>query len=82
MASGVLAPHSPLRMPGTIVPGLVVAWLGLAGGTWPGLALCLVLPVTAMLIRIRVEEEALVRVLGDPYRTYQSRTKRLLPGLW
>jgi protein-S-isoprenylcysteine O-methyltransferase Ste14 len=61
---------------------LIAAGIGLAGDTWPGLVVCLVLPTAAMLRRIRVVEAALTRVLGDPYRAYQSHTKRLIPGLW
>jgi protein-S-isoprenylcysteine O-methyltransferase Ste14 len=38
--------------------------------------------VPALLRRIQVEEAELTRVLGDPYRAYESQTKRLLPGLW
>jgi protein-S-isoprenylcysteine O-methyltransferase Ste14 len=29
-----------------------------------------------------VEENELTEVLGDPYRSYRERTKRLVPGLW
>jgi protein-S-isoprenylcysteine O-methyltransferase Ste14 len=29
-----------------------------------------------------VEEAELSRVLGDAYRTYQSKTARLIPGFW
>lgn len=32
--------------------------------------------------RIRVEERALVEGLGDPYRLYMSRTKRVIPFLF
>jgi protein-S-isoprenylcysteine O-methyltransferase Ste14 len=39
-------------------------------------------PLPALLRRIQVEEAELNRVLGDPYRAYQTRTKRLIPGLW
>jgi protein-S-isoprenylcysteine O-methyltransferase Ste14 len=41
-----------------------------------------VLPAFALLRRIQVEETELTRVLGDPYRAYRDRTKRLIPGLW
>jgi protein-S-isoprenylcysteine O-methyltransferase Ste14 len=40
------------------------------------------LPFPALLLRIRVEEPELIRVLGDTYRRYQKQTKRLIPGLW
>jgi protein-S-isoprenylcysteine O-methyltransferase Ste14 len=75
-------PYRWVRHPSYTGLLLIAAGLGLAGGTWPGLALCLVLPAIAMLLRIRVEEAALTRVIGDPYRAYQNQTKRLLPGLW
>jgi protein-S-isoprenylcysteine O-methyltransferase Ste14 len=78
----VRGPYRWVRHPSYTGVLLIAAGLGLAGGTWPGLVLCLVLPAVAMLLRIRVEEAALTRVIGDPYRAYQSRTKRLVPGLW
>jgi protein-S-isoprenylcysteine O-methyltransferase Ste14 len=39
-----------------------------------------VLPGVAILRRIGVEETELTRVLGDPYRDYRDRTKRLIPA--
>lgn len=36
----------------------------------------------AYLIRIRVEERALAETIGEPYRAYMSRTKRLIPFVW
>ena len=56
------------------------------GSAWPGnwlaLAVCAMLPLPAVLRRIRVEEAELTSVLGDSYRAYQAQTKRLIPGLW
>ncbi len=34
------------------------------------------------LIRIRVEEKALAEGIGEPYRAYMTRTKRLIPFVW
>ncbi len=34
------------------------------------------------LIRIGVEEHALAEGLGEPYRSYMNRTKRLIPFVW
>jgi protein-S-isoprenylcysteine O-methyltransferase Ste14 len=79
---GTGGPYRWVRHPSYTGILLIAAGLGLAGGTWPGLAICLVLPPVAMLLRIRVEEAALSRVLGEPYRAYRRRTKRLIPGLW
>jgi protein-S-isoprenylcysteine O-methyltransferase Ste14 len=61
---------------------LIVAGCGLASGNWFALAVCAVLPLPALLWRIRVEEAELSLVLGDSYRAYQARTKRLIPGVW
>jgi len=42
-----------------------------------------VLPnLAAYLIRIPVEERALAQGIGEPYRAYMARTKRLIPHLW
>jgi protein-S-isoprenylcysteine O-methyltransferase Ste14 len=75
-------PYRWVRHPSYTGLLLIAAGYGLALGTWPGLVICLVLPVAALLRRIRVEEAELTRVLGDPYRDYRDHTKRLIPGLW
>ncbi len=75
-------PYRWVRHPSYAGILLIVTGFGLAAGTWPGLAVCAVLPAAAMLRRIRVEEAELTRVLGDPYHAYRNRTKRLIPGLW
>jgi protein-S-isoprenylcysteine O-methyltransferase len=36
----------------------------------------------AYLIRLNVEERALAAGIGEPYRAYMARTKRLIPYLW
>ncbi len=61
---------------------LIVLGCGLASGNWLALAVCAVLPPPALLWRIHVEEAELTLVLGDRYRAYQARTKRLIPGVW
>jgi protein-S-isoprenylcysteine O-methyltransferase Ste14 len=75
-------PYRWVRHPSYTGLMLIAAGFGLAFGTWPGLVLCLVLPAFALLRRIQVEETELTQVLGDPYRAYRDRTKRLIPGLW
>ncbi len=75
-------PYQWVRHPSYTGLLLITTGFGLADGTWPGLAICLVLPAVALLHRIHIEEAALTRVLGDSYRIYQNRTKRLIPGLW
>jgi protein-S-isoprenylcysteine O-methyltransferase Ste14 len=38
--------------------------------------------LTGYLIRIGVEEKALAEGIGEPYRAYMRRTKRLIPFIW
>ena len=61
---------------------LIVAGCGLAAGGWLALPVCAAVALPAMLWRVQVEEAELTRVLGDRYRAYQARTRRLLPGVW
>jgi protein-S-isoprenylcysteine O-methyltransferase Ste14 len=75
-------PYRWVRHPSYTGLLLIVAGLGLAAGNWLALAVCVALPLAALLRRIRVEEAELTRVLGQPYRAYRTRTKRLIPGLW
>jgi len=43
----------------------------------------IMIPITALMLkRIRVEEEALAEAMGDAYRGYMSRTKRLIPMIY
>jgi protein-S-isoprenylcysteine O-methyltransferase Ste14 len=48
----------------------------------PGVAACVGLPLIAYFHRIRLEEAVLERELGDAYRAYERRTRRLVPGIW
>jgi protein-S-isoprenylcysteine O-methyltransferase Ste14 len=75
-------PYRWVRHPSYSGMLLITLGFGLALVSWISLALCTVLPCVALVHRIRVEEPELVRVLGEPYRTYQAQTKRLVPGVW
>jgi protein-S-isoprenylcysteine O-methyltransferase Ste14 len=75
-------PYARIRHPSYAGLLLILAGLGFAVGEWRSLAICVLLPLPALLLRIRVEEAELTRVLGTAYRRYQQHTKRLIPGLW
>jgi protein-S-isoprenylcysteine O-methyltransferase Ste14 len=64
--------------------GLLLSLLGfgLVSGNWLSLAAAVVLPLAAILYRIQVEEQALLRHFGSAYQAYASRTQRLLPGIY
>ena len=75
-------PYRWVRHP--MYAGSAVAFLGvgLALGTWPGLALCFLGTLPAMLRRIHVEERVLRGSLGEAYGAYADGRKRLVPGVW
>ncbi len=75
-------PYRWLRHPSYL--GAIVGFIGIgfAGGVWTSVAVMLIGAVTAFLIRIRVEERALLRTLGDEYEIYARRTARLIPRVY
>jgi protein-S-isoprenylcysteine O-methyltransferase len=64
--------------------GVLLAFLGWALTLWNWVAMAVVLvPIfVAFVRRMNVEEDALSRALGDRYRNYMRRTKRLIPGVY
>jgi protein-S-isoprenylcysteine O-methyltransferase Ste14 len=56
--------------------------LGLALGTWLTVPIALLPPLAGFTWRLLTEEQVLARELGEPYRAYMRRTKRLIPGVW
>jgi protein-S-isoprenylcysteine O-methyltransferase Ste14 len=64
--------------------GLLISLLGLGAalGSWLSVLSLVVLPMIGLAVRIRVEEQALLAALGEPYRTYAEHRRRLLPGVW
>jgi protein-S-isoprenylcysteine O-methyltransferase Ste14 len=75
-------PYRRLRHPSYTGLLAALAGFGLALGNWLSLLALTVLPLVGVLLRIRAEESALVRALGDGYRAYAARADRLIPGIW
>lgn len=75
-------PYRWVRHPSYTGMLLISIGAGLTFGNWLSLAILVLLPLAAMLRRIAVEEATLTEVMGEPYLTYQERTRRLVPGLW
>jgi protein-S-isoprenylcysteine O-methyltransferase Ste14 len=64
--------------------GMIVSFagLGIALGTWLSL-IVLSLPISAVLIhRMVIEESDLLDNLGDTYKTYRKKTKRIIPWIY
>lgn len=79
VASG---PYRLLRHPS--YTGALVGFLGvgIALDSWLSVLALVLIPLLAIGVRIRVEETELARALGEEYRAYARRTRRLVPGLW
>jgi protein-S-isoprenylcysteine O-methyltransferase Ste14 len=75
-------PYRLLRHPSYTGLLLACAGVGLASANWVAVAAMVVLPLAAVLWRIRAEENALLGTLGDRYRAYASQHKRLVPLVW
>jgi protein-S-isoprenylcysteine O-methyltransferase Ste14 len=75
-------PYRWVRHPSYTGLLLIALGFGLGAGNWLSLLICAVVPALGLLPRIAVEEAEMTRVLGEPYRSYQAATHRLLPGLW
>ena len=74
-------PYRVLRHPSYAALLLCLLGLAVGYGSIPSL-LVVLLPLAALLRRIRVEEAALTAAFGDSYRDYARRTWRLVPGIW
>lgn len=75
-------PYRVLRHPSYTGIILAAIGIGLASANWADLAGLLLLTLTALLWRIRIEEAALLTTLGDRYRAYAAQHKRLVPLVW
>ncbi len=75
-------PYRLLRHPSYTGIVLICIGFGVAVQNWLSLLLAVVLPLIALLFRIRVEEKELAASLGSEYVSYQQHTKRLIPWVW
>ena len=75
-------PYRFVRHPSYSGALLAFVGFGFCVRNWVSL-LVLVVPITAAFLwRIRIEEQALLEGLGDSYRRYADRTKRLVPSVY
>jgi protein-S-isoprenylcysteine O-methyltransferase Ste14 len=75
-------PYRWLRHPSYTGGMLAAAGVGLALGNAVSFACLLAASLAGFGYRIAVEEKALIETLGEPYRAYSARTKRLIPFVW
>jgi protein-S-isoprenylcysteine O-methyltransferase len=79
VASG---PYRWIRHPSYAGMLLVVTGIGVCFGNVVSLLVILIPMILLMIKRMRIEEEALATSLGDAYRSYMTRTKRLIPAIY
>ncbi len=75
-------PYRLIRHPSYTGALVTLLGLGLALTNWASLIAVLIIPAIGFLYRIPIEERALAEALGDPYREYMHRTRRLIPFIW
>jgi protein-S-isoprenylcysteine O-methyltransferase Ste14 len=75
-------PYNVIRHPGYL--GVILMWTGasLAVMNWIGTVVVSVSMLATYHYRIKVEEAMLVTAKGEEYRSYQSRTWRLIPFVY
>jgi protein-S-isoprenylcysteine O-methyltransferase Ste14 len=75
-------PYRYIRHPSYTGALVTLVGLGFALGNWAGLLAVLTCMGAAYGYRISVEEAALLAALGEPYKQYVRRTRRLVPFLF
>jgi protein-S-isoprenylcysteine O-methyltransferase Ste14 len=75
-------PYALVRHPSYTGMLMAILGFGIALDSWGAVAAALLLPLAAVVNRIRHEETLLRRELGEPYEAYAERTARLVPGIW
>jgi protein-S-isoprenylcysteine O-methyltransferase Ste14 len=75
-------PYSRVAHPAYTGMVLVFVGLGLMLGNWLSLAFLTLVPAIGLVIRIRVEERAMLVGIGEPYRRFLAGRARLVPGIW
>lgn len=75
-------PYRYIRHPTYTGSLLTFVGLGFCFGNWLTLLFLTVPIIGAFLWRIRIEESALIGALGENYRAYMQRTKRLIPFVY
>ena len=75
-------PYGVVRHPSYAAILLAVIGIGLLLTNWLSLVVLVAGTACGLAFRIRVEERALLRDIGEPYRRYAETHKRLIPFVW
>jgi protein-S-isoprenylcysteine O-methyltransferase Ste14 len=75
-------PYRWVRHPSYTAIVMSFVGIGVALENWLSLLVLIVVPTVGLVIRIRVEERALLAALGEPYREFSATRARLSPRIW
>jgi protein-S-isoprenylcysteine O-methyltransferase Ste14 len=75
-------PYRWVRHPSYTAIIISFVGIGVALENWLSLLVLIVVPTIGLVIRIRVEEKALLEALGEPYREFSATRARLFPRVW
>jgi protein-S-isoprenylcysteine O-methyltransferase Ste14 len=75
-------PYRWVRHPSYSAGLLILLGIGLSLTNWLSIAVCVVVGFAAYTYRARVEEQALLVALGDPYARFMESRKRFVPFVY
>jgi len=75
-------PYRFIRHPSYTGGLMLFLGFGLCIGNWVSVVIIIVPILAVLLWRMGIEEAALLEALGEPYRSYMKRTKRLIPMVY
>jgi protein-S-isoprenylcysteine O-methyltransferase Ste14 len=75
-------PYRYIRHPSYAGALMAIAGLGVGIGNWLSFVIIFVPIFLVLCWRMNIEEAALLEALGEPYRDYMKRTKRLIPAIY
>jgi protein-S-isoprenylcysteine O-methyltransferase Ste14 len=75
-------PYRLIRHPAYSGTFLTMLGVGLVMANWASLICLLVCVFLGHMYRVRIEEKALIRTIGQPYSEYMRRTKRFIPWVF
>jgi protein-S-isoprenylcysteine O-methyltransferase Ste14 len=71
-----------IRHPGYLGQLIIFTGISASLSNWLSIVLMIIPVLSGYIYRIIVEERFMIEQMGEKYRNYQARTKRLIPGIY
>ncbi len=75
-------PYRSIRHPLYLGVFISLLAIDMIFNSWGALLITLLFTLPALVYRIKLEEEFMLKYFGDRYKEYMQNSKRLIPGLW